>query len=136
MTYSYDSMDRVLLSMKNTVRKVYESVDSVELEVKRRLKAIDIAPIEQYQFENLDVIDITSGRVGISSEVLEILDRIEALSNDQTENLNKFNNTFRDLLISYDSVNNEIIEDLELEINTAFHGLRGKRISILERKKA
>ena len=128
---SFKNNKKAVLSMKNTVRKVYESVDSVELEVKRRLKAIDIAPIEQYQFENLDVIDITSGRVGISSEVLEILDRIEALSNDQTENLNKFNNTFRDLLISYDSVNNEIIEDLELEINTAVNNLINNNKNII-----
>ena len=128
---SIKSNKKAVLSMKNTVRKVYESVDSVELEVGRKLKDIDIAPIEVYEYENLEVVNITSGRVGMSSEVLEILDRIEALSNDQNENMNKFNNTFKELLMSYESVNNQKIEELELEINTAFTNLINNHRNII-----
>ena len=128
---SFKNNKKEVLSMKNTVRKVYESVDSVELEVARKLAAIDIAPIEVIKFESLEVINLSSGKLGISSEVLAILDRIEALINDQTENMNKFNNAFRDLLISYESANNEKIEDIELEINNTFTNLINNHKNII-----
>lgn len=118
---SFNNNKKEVLSMKNTVRKLYESVDSVELEVARKLKDIDITPIEVCEFQNLEAINITSGKVGISSEALEILDRIEALANDQSENLNKFNNAFKELLVSYDSANNEKIEEIELDISNSFN---------------